>query len=211
LTVRWIVADAVDWLSKARGVGAVVTSLPDAEEIGRPVDEWAAWFQQAAAACMKAADETAPAIFYQTDRKADGRVYSKAGLLLAAANESGIRLLWHKIVLRRAVGAIDIHRPTFTHLMAFSVRARPGTASADVIERGKMIYPNAMGLAVAGFACRFAAGCSQSMVDPFCGRGTVPAVASAIGMDATGIDIDPAQIEKAKTLTIKKKGAEAPP
>src|SRR5690606_15863107 len=97
--------------------GAVVTSLPDSEEIGQTPGRWRGWFVEAAGLAMALADSAAPAIFYQTDRKAGGQTHSKAGLLLEAAAARGARLLWHKIVLRRRPGAVDLHRPGFTHLM----------------------------------------------------------------------------------------------
>lgn len=66
-----------------------------------------------------------------------------------------------------------------------------------------MIYPNAMGLKAAAFALRFAGGFSRRIIDPFCGRGTVPAVADALGFDAIGVDIDPAQCERAAALSLR--------
>lgn len=196
-------ADAVEWLRGQRDVGSVVTSLPDAEEIGRPLAEWAPWFHQSVRLCVAAASPGCPVVLYQTDRKGEGQTHSKALLCMSAAASAGARLLWHKIVLRRDVGKVDIHRPGFTHLMAFSVKARPGTASPDVIERGRMIYPNAMGMDAALFAVRFAAGYDRRLVDPFCGRGTIPAVAEALGLEAVGVDIDPAQCEHARALRLR--------
>lgn len=198
-----ICADALDWMRATDVRGAVVTSLPDSEEIGQMPEQWRGWFIEAAGLAMVLAVPTAPAIFYQTDRKAGGQTHSKAGLLLEAAAARNIPLLWHKIVLRRRPGTVDIHRPGFTHLMAFSVNGKPGAASPDVIERGDMIYPNAMGLKAASFAVRFAGGLSRRIIDPFCGRGTVPAVADALGFDAIGVDIDKAQCERATALSLR--------
>jgi hypothetical protein len=197
-----ICADAVAWMAGTPLRGSVVTSLPDPEEVGLTPDLWRDWFANAAGLAMSLAKPEAPAIFYQTDRKADGQTHSKAGLLLAAAADRGLRLLWHKIVLRRRAGAADIHRPGYTHLMAFSAKGKPGSASPDVMERGEMIYPNAMGLLPARFAVAFAGASDRLILDPFCGRGTIPAVAEALGFDAVGVDIDPAQCEKASRLRL---------
>lgn len=199
---EWVCADALPWLAAHPGVGAVVTSLPDADEVGLPLAAWSAWFERAATACVAATAPDAPAIFYQTDRKADGRTVSKAALVLRAAEGAGARLLWHKIVLRREPGAVDLHRPGFTHLLAVSRRGRPGAATPDVLARGRMLYPNAMGLAAAICAVQFAARSSRTVCDPFCGRGTVPAVAAALGLRAIGVDIDPAQIAAAQRLRL---------
>lgn len=198
-----VCADALQWLQDKRDVGAIVTSLPDAEEIGLDVTAWEAWFTRAVGLSVAAASASAPAIFYQTDRKAAGSLYSKAALVIAAAQGAGARVLWHKIVLRRDVGMIDIHRPGYTHLIAVSLQGKPGKPTPDVIGRGRMIYPNAMGLNAAAFAVRFARQSSGTIVDPFCGRGTVPAVAEAMGLDAIGVDIDQAQCDHAQRLKLK--------
>lgn len=197
-----ICADAVKWMATTDLKGSVVTSLPDPEEINATPEEWRKWFVNASSLAMALAKPSAPSIFYQTDRKADGRTYSKAGLLIEAANQRGVCLLWHKIVLRRQVGSIDLHRPGFTHLMAFSAKGKPGVASPDVIERGEMIYPNAMGIKVARFAVEFAGHYDRLILDPFCGRGTIPALADALGFNSVGVDIDNSQCEKASRLKL---------
>ena len=200
-----ICADAVEWMKTANVRGAVVTSLPDPEEIGATIAEWSMWFVNAAAMAMSMTAPGAPAVFYQTDRKHGGVLYSKSGLLIEAANKAGHNLLWHKIVLRRRVGATDLHRPGFTHLMAFSKNGKPGKATPDVMERGDMIYPNATGMTPAMFAVRFAGERNKTIIDPFCGRGTIPAVADALGFNAVGVDIDPQQCSKAASLRLGKR------
>jgi len=197
-------ADALPWLRAHPDCGAIVTSLPDAEEVGASLDDWAGWFREAAAACLGATRAEAPAIFYQTDRKAGGGLLSKAGIVIEAAAAAGCRILWHKIVLSRAPGLVDIHRPGYSHLIAASRSGKPGRASPDVIGNpGPRAYANGLGLNVAIFACRFAALSARRIVDPFCGRGTIPATAEALGLEAIGIDIDPAQCDHARRLKVE--------
>lgn len=196
---RFICSDSIPWLNENRNIGSIVTSLPDSEEIGLTIQEWSEWFYRASALCMLSASPAAVSVFYQTDRKCSGELHSKAALLFRAASDTGVHAIWHKIVLRRAVGATDIHRPGFTHMIAFTKEARPGTATPDVIERGPMAYPNSMGENAASVALTAAMRCGTRVVDPFCGRGTVPKIADALGMEALGIDIDPKQIEIAST------------
>lgn len=198
-----ICADALEWLTKQNNIGGVVTSLPDADEVGLSLAEWRIWFVQAATLVMKKVDLSAPAVFYQTDRKMDGEWVSKSYLLIKASEHAKTRLLWHKIVLRREVGGVDLFRPGYTHLMAFSHEAGPGTATFDVMTAGRMIYKNAMGLDAAIFACRFVSRYTRTITDPFCGRGTVPAVADALGLVAVGVDIDAEQCNYARTLKLK--------
>lgn len=198
----WLCADALPWLAAHPGAAAIVTSLPDAAELDCPVAVWAAWFREAVRLCLVATPASAPAIFYQTDRRGDGAQVSKAALIFEVAAAAGARLVWHKIVLRRAPGACDLWRPGYAHLLAVSVAGRAGQATADVVPVGPALYRNGMPLAAAARALRFAARTTPWICDPFCGRGTVPALAAALGLQALGIDIDPVQIAAARALRV---------
>lgn len=207
--------DAATWLTRHKDVGSIITSLPDHDEIegltanwdkesSLSIEAWQGWFTETARLCMEVTSPKCPTIFYQTDRKANGRLYSKAALLYRAAENEGVRTLWHKIALRRDVGARDLYRPTYTHLIAFSREGKPGKPTPDVFNRGRTLYPNGMGIGAAAIAVKFAALSTDTIVDPFCGRGTVPAVANAYGLKAIGVDIDPQQTEKAKALNLRR-------
>lgn len=193
-----ICADAMDWLADNRP-GAIVTSPPDAEEIGQDMDTWSGWFRAACLACFQAS--AGPVVFYVTDRKQGGRIYSKPAIIFDAAAKAGIAPAWHKIALRREVGKADIHRPGFSHLIAFG--AAPGVATPDTFMRGRVLYPNGTGLVACRVACEWAGRFSKEIADPFCGRGTIPAVAEALGFGAVGVDIDPEQCERARGLSLR--------
>lgn len=197
-----ICADSLPWMSSHAGSGAVVTSLPDADECDMSFDAWLRWFDEALSLSMLTARDDCPAIFYQTDRKIDGRLVSKSQLCHDVAARHGYRCLWHKIVLRRGVGATDLFRPTYTHLIAFSRNGKPGRASPDVMECGRMVYPNAMGYIPARFAVEFCRSLDAPIIDPFCGHGTVLAMADRIGLSSVGLDILPEQCIHARRLTI---------
>lgn len=196
-----VCADALEWLPTAPGGAAVVTSPPDAEEIGLPVDQWEPWFRRALAACFAAGS---PVVLYVTDRLADGRRASKAGLALDEARKAGRSLIWHKVALRRGVGKVDLRRPGFSHMLAFGgFDEKAGEVTPDVVERGAMLYPNATGLIAARLMAEFALRHAGTVVDPFCGQGTIPAVVSALGGNAIGVDIDPDQCAKARALKLR--------
>jgi len=191
-----ICADAIDWMQQ-NTCGAIVTSPPDAEEIGLPLADWREWFINAARLCFKASG--GPVVFYVTDRKHGGETWSKPKAIFEASG--GASLAWHKIALRRDVGAVDIHRPGFSHLLAFN--GKPGTATPDTIRRGNVLYPNGTGILAARVAVEWAMKASDEIVDPFCGQGTIPAVAEALGAKAIGVDIDEAQCEKARACVLR--------
>ena len=183
-------ADAFEWLPVNGPFPAIVTSLPDAAEMGMELDRWAEWFHGAALLCAGHASRLA--IFYQTDRKAGGRWHSKAALLARLP----VPLLWHKVVLRRSPGAIDLHRPGYAHLMAFG-GCGPGPATPDVITGGRPLYKNGVGHEAALFAAQAAARVGGTLCDPFCGQGGFLDAAEAVGMEAIGVDIDGDQCAKA--------------
>lgn len=198
-----ICADAAVYLRQATVFDSVVTSLPDAEETGMDINEWRRWFVEMVALCAGKARHYA--IFYQTDRKANGHLFSKAELVFKGLEKSGSNIIWHKIVLRRQPGMVDLYRPGFTHLICASKTGKCGKATPDVFERGKMIYDNAMGLNAVQMALSFIRNnCkSKEITDPFCGKGTIVAAAEKMGFTAVGVDIDPAQCQAAEKLRFK--------
>ena len=95
--------DGLEFLARGRlpPGHAIVTSLPDHSELPKlGVPGWREWFVETAAACCRAVDDGAVAIFYQTDVKHDGGWIDKGHLVLTGAERAGSRLLWHKIVCR---------------------------------------------------------------------------------------------------------------
>ncbi|HWA72435.1 MAG TPA: DNA methyltransferase [Polyangiaceae bacterium] len=61
-----------------------------------------------------------------------------------------------------------------------------------------------MGVSACQLACRFLIEetPTRRVVDPFCGHGTVLAVANAMGLDALGVDISVRQCRAAKKLVV---------
>jgi hypothetical protein len=187
---------------------AIVTSLPDHSELpGLGVDGWRAWFIATVAAACRAVADDAVAIFFQTDVKHDGRWIDKGYLVARGAEEAGTSLLWHKIVCRAPPGTITFGRPSYAHLLAFSrgLRLTTGESTADVLPRlGEMPWARAMGADVCAAVARFIlerTAC-RTVVDPFCGVGTMLAAANAAGLDAIGVEKSPRRAARARTLTL---------
>jgi hypothetical protein len=205
-----ICGDGVEVLRRGRlpDDHAVVTSLPDLSELPALGPEgWRDWFVEAAAlACAAVADE-AVAVFFQTDVKRDGRWIDKAHLVLAGAERAGAHLLWHKVVCRAPAGTTTFGRPAYAHLLCLSRRLRlpPGRSTPDVLPRlGEMTWARAMGREACEAVARFLLADTRcrAVVDPFCGLGTMLAVANAHGLDALGVERSPKRAERARHLVL---------
>lgn len=203
--------DGVEWLRRAR-LGpehALVTSLPDVSELpALALADWRAWFLDAAALACSRVDPGAVAIFYQTDVKHDGRWIDKAYLVTRAAEQAGLSCLWHKIVCRTTPGCTTFGRPAYGHWLAFSRELRLDSAAStpDVLpELGGMTWARAMPMSAAVPTCRFLVEhtACRVVVDPFCGHGTILAVANAQGLDAIGVELSSKRVRKAQRLTLE--------
>ncbi len=199
--------DGVAWLEAAPlpPDHAIVTSLPDASEVPELGDRWARWFGEVVALACRQIGDDAVALFYQTDVKRDGRWIDKGYLVQRAADDAGSHLLWHKVVCRVPPGVITMGRPAYAHLLAFSraLRVPAGRSTADVLPTtGQMTWSRATGVAACEVAARFVAEqtACRTVVDPFCGLGTVLAVANAHGLDAIGVERVKRRARKARSL-----------
>jgi hypothetical protein len=202
-------ADGVAWLERAvlPADHALVTSLPDSSELRCPFDAWEPWFIATAALVCRTAALDAVSIFFQTDVKREGRWIDKSFLVQLGARAAGVHLLWHKVVCRAPVGTTSFGRPAYAHLLCFSrsLRLAPAQSSADVLPRlGEMTWARAMGVEACTTTCRFLIDHTQcrTVVDPFCGLGSMLAVANAHGLDAIGVERSPKRAARARTLTL---------
>lgn len=202
--------DAIEWL-RAQPVlqgCSVVTSLPDASELpGVSHDAWRAWFSQAAALVLDRTPDDGVALFYQTDVKRGGGWVDKGYLVQRAAEDRGAALLFHKVVCRKPPGTTTFGRAGYAHLLAFSRGLRPdlSRATPDVIaDGGEMTWVRAIGLDACRLACAWVRDQTptRTIVDPFCGVGTVLAVANQLGLDAVGVELNKKRARKARTLTL---------
>lgn len=202
--------DGVAWLA-ASALGpehAIVTSMPDSSELPElGLDGWRRWFVDTAAlTCRQVADD-AVAIFFQTDVKHDGRWIDKGYLVSAGAERAGSHLLWHKIACRVPAGTTTFGRPAYAHLLCFSraLRLPPAASSADVLPTlGDMPWSRAMGTDVCAAAATFlrAHTSCTTVVDPFCGVGTMLAVANQHGLHAIGVERSGKRVRKARALSV---------
>lgn len=203
-------ADALVWLRDHAPLidASVVTSLPDASELpALDVAAWQIWFQDAATATMNAVTDDGVAIFFQSDIRRAGLWIDKGQLVTQAAQRAGMHLLFHKIVCRKPAGTVTFGRASYSHLLGFARTLRPSLrrVTPDVLpDAGMMPGTKSMGVAACQDACRFiqAETRTHTVVDPFCGYGTVLAVANALGLNAVGVDLSARMCRRARTLRL---------
>jgi hypothetical protein len=203
-------ANALDWLAQQGVVegASFISSLPDFTEFpSKSLDEWKEWFIAAAVAVLKSCPDDGVVIFYQRDSKKDGAWVDKGFLCQKAAEQTGHAQIWHKIVCRAPPGTTTWGKPAFSHLLCFSktIRVPLADSTVDVLPiAGKTTWTRGMGVKACIAACNFVLNHTptRTIVDPFCGHGTVLSVANQLGMSAVGVELSRKRAEKAQLLTI---------
>lgn len=215
-------ADALLWLRKPGAVpptALIFTSLPDASEVRETqptLQHWEAWFREAVRAVLLALPPGCAAVFYQTDVRTRGQgQVSKAYLVLdAARQEAGVTLLWHKIVHFGVIDKPSYDSVQFTHLLCFwrpgSCTEEPdlGSTIPDLLVRGQKPWglknsARCMGASATAVVLKWALKRLpnvDTVVDPFCGAGTVLAIANEFGLHAVGVDCSPRRVRQATAL-----------
>ena len=160
---------------------------------------------------MRWVPEGGVAIFYQSDVRYRRAWIDKGYLVMRAAEEEAATLWWHKIVCRQAPGSVALGRPNYSHMLCVSrapvdraARTTPQPGPDVLPDAGAMPWSRAMGVEACRVACSFlrTETTTRVVVDPFCGRGTVLAVAESMGFDAIGVDISARRCKAARSLTI---------
>lgn len=188
---------------------SVVTSLPDVSELGgASLEAWREWFIAAARRVLRWTPDDGVSIFYQSDIRVQGAWIDKGYLIMRAAEEERAHVIWHKIVCRKPPGTIALGRPSYSHMICLSKTLleparRPGP---DVLpDAGHMPWSRAMGVEACRVACAYLRDetSTRVVVDPFCGRGTVLAVANDLGLDALGVDLSGKRVRAARRLSTR--------
>lgn len=187
---------------------SVVTSLPDVSELGGvDLEGWKAWFELAARRVIAWAPPRGVSIFFQSDIRHGGVLIDKSHLVMRAAEAEGASLLWHKIVCRKPPGTISFGRPSWSHMLCVAREARPTPKrpGPDVLpDAGWMPWTRAMGVRACEVACAYVRDevGGGTVVDPFCGHGTVLAVANEMGLDAIGVELSAKRCRAARALVV---------
>lgn len=203
-------ADALEWLREhpAPPRTSVVTSLPDLSELPElGFDAWRAWFLDAVRTTIAWLPEDGVALFFQSDVRHGGVWVDKGYLVLRAAEDLGAFLVFHKIVCRHPPGTITHGRAAYSHLIAVArtPRSAPTHPGPDVLpDAGFKPSTKSMGVEACRLACRFLQDemKTETVLDPFCGQGTLLAVANAMGLDAVGVDKSERCVRAARKLEV---------
>jgi hypothetical protein len=188
--------DALVYLDKqvAHSGTSIFTSLPDVSET--PDLGFAAWrtfFVDTARTVIRWVPQDGVSLFYQSDIVREGALVDKGYLISRAAELEEASVVFHKIVCRAPPGTAAYGRPTFSHLLAVTrgKPQQPRQPLPDVLtDAGVMSWSKATGVAACRLGCRYLREATETriVVDPFCGRGTMLAVANAFGFDAIGVE-----------------------
>jgi len=229
ITREIICADACVWIqnliNKSKTLpGSVFTSLPDISEICHlfancTVEErvlgYEKWFTDTAELIFTALPNNGYAIFLQSDVRVqsheyDGSVHKwidKSHLISAAAAKCNCTMMWHKISYNGNIDARSAGRPIYSHLLCYAkgTSYNSGKFSVpDIFPRGEMLWPKGIGIntCLMGVAFLKCVAGADTVVDPFCGYGTVLAMSNSLGLSAVGVEISNARCKKARSLDI---------
>lgn len=203
-------AEALKWLIEHSPLpgSSIVTSLPDLSEFPHPdFTTWKVWFEHAAAIVMGAVPEEGVAIFFQSDIRHRGLWVDKGALVTHGALRAGGQLVFHRVVCRHPAGTLSAGRASYAHLLGFAHKPIKGglRPRADVLPDGGWVAgKKAMGVLACQEACRFIIQetSTRTIVDPFCGWGTVLAVGNALGLATVGVDYSPRMCRRARVLDV---------
>jgi tRNA G10 N-methylase Trm11 len=189
--------DGIRWCSRHKNkLDAVVTSIPEMTEVEMNEKDYIRFFRRASSAVLETITQKGYAIFIQTDRKHNGLI-DKSYLLTDEAYKQGFRVMFHKIALIKGVDMVDLHKPTYSHMMCFSKEGTPGAATPDVIHRGKSLYKHGAGINSVSFCLSYLKNKGiEYVVDPFVGQGTTLIIAQRLKFKGgIGIDIEREQCD----------------
>ena len=209
-----ICADAVEWLHSYVDPGgrSFLGSLPDISEFpGYSLSMWKDWFQRTAELILEKTSIDGVTIFFQSDIKHNGLWVDKAYLIQKAAEKLGHELLWHKIFCRAPAGTVMFGRPSYSHMLCFSKTVIPdiSKSTADVFpDLGEKTWVRGMGLEASLVASSFVKKHTKTdtLVNPFCGEGSVLSAANYLGLHSIGIERSSKRAEKARCLKVSPDG-----
>lgn len=202
--------DALVWLEQNCPIPgtSLVGSLPDYSEFPHlSLSEWQQWFTKTSELILQSTPEDGVTFFFQTDIKVEGYWLDKAFLCQLAAHKLGHHQVFHKIFCRAPVGKATFGRPAYSHLLCFAKNLKIDLAKStpDVFsDLGDKTWERGMGFHACQLVAKFIKEqtSSHTMINPFCGYGSMLAVSNSFGLNAIGIEKSRKRCEKAKHLLV---------
>ena len=203
--------DAIAWLKNHTILSdsSLIASLPDKSEFPKyTLQEWKEWFTNTAQLIFQKTPDEGLTLFYQSDIKFEGVWVDKSFLIMKAAEKENSELLFHKILCRTKPGILTFGRPAYSHLIAFSKKTRlelNQVTIPDVLpDLGEKTWERGMGLIaclkIASFLKDHTS--TKTLINPFCGEGSILAAAQLRGLDVIGIERSPKRVRAAENLKI---------
>lgn len=188
--------DATFWLDQNPIIpnSSLIASMPDYSEFpNMSIEEWKIWFTNTAKLIIDKTAEDQVSIFYQSDIKYQGEWIDKSYLCMKAQEALGAKLLWHKVISRVPVGAITFGRPAYSHILCFSKKRilDAKNSTADILfSTGDKIWERGMSQDACTMIAKFIKNeiKSETIINPFCGMGSMLSVANAYELNAIGIE-----------------------
>lgn len=205
-----ICGDALQWLEEHSVLpgSSFFVSLPDISEFPQwGLEEWKNWFIQTSRLILSRCPDDGVVVFFQSDIKFEGQWIDKGYLCQKAAELEGFKTLWHKMACRAPIGVITFGRPSYSHILCFSRThiLDVSKSTPDVLpEMGDKTWQRGMGLSVALMIGRFIKNVigSHTIINPFCGEGSMLAAANILGINAIGIEKGKKRAAKAMVLSV---------
>jgi hypothetical protein len=207
--------DALGWLEARPSLPgcSLVASLPDISEFPKlSLADWGAWFVRTATLILSRCPDDGITFFYQSDIKMEGAWVDKGYLCQKAAETLGHAQLVHRIACRVPAGVPSHGRPGYSHLLAFSrgVRVTDHTkANADVLNAADdKLWTRGLGLQAGLAMGRFIREhtSSHTVVNPFCGEGSMLAIANHLGLNAIGLERSLKRAERSRHVQVAPNG-----
>lgn len=188
--------DAIKWLNEYSidDKSSMVASMPDYSEFPElKIHEWKEWFINTAKLIIEKTHEDQVSVFYQSDIKHNGVWVDKSYLIMKAAESAGVELLWHKMICRVPAGMVTFGRPSYSHIICFSKKLKIDVqkSTADIIPTmGEKIWERGMAPEACVLISKFIKNetTSNTIINPFCGMGSMLAVANSFDLNAIGIE-----------------------
>lgn len=179
------------------------------------------WFVNTVTLIMSKLKKGQYAIFLQSDTKIIDKqdnvleYIDKSHLCSMGAFNNDCKMMFHKLCTRgnssddKEVYKRSVGRPNFSHLICYGKGSEAkyfsnAYATPDINDRGDMLWSKGIGLdsCLLGLAFLRDTVNAKFIIDPFCGVGTVPAMANSIGISSLGIEISSKRCRQARKLDL---------